>query len=66
MYIAYRTSSSNIYASLAECTRDGEKYKKNILKTLAGFSTRKRAYTVTASEECLPMTLKPENMEPWH
>ena len=32
MYIAYRTSSGNIYASLAECTRDGEKVEKKYRK----------------------------------
>jgi len=34
MYIAYRTSSGNIYASLAECTRDGEKIEKKYIENL--------------------------------
>ncbi len=34
MYIAYQTSSGNIYASLAECTRDGEKIEKKYIGNL--------------------------------
>lgn len=34
MYIAYRTSNGKTYASLAECSRDGQRIEKNYLENL--------------------------------